>query len=116
MDIDGSVFGPEAFISYGGPDSAFAKRLAKDIEAAGIRVWFAKWDLDYGDDVVEEITNGLDTTGKFVIILSPEAIQRSWVKKELSAAFQQALSGPGKLIVPIMYRKCQPPLFLATHR
>jgi TIR domain len=38
--------------------------LAKDLETAGIRVWFAEWDLDYGDDVVEEIQKGLNTTRK----------------------------------------------------
>jgi hypothetical protein len=108
-EVDGSVYSPEVFISYGGPDAAFAKRLAKDIEAAGIRVWFAEWDLDYGDDVVEEISNGLSATSKFLIVLSPKGIQRPWVRKELSAAFQQALSGPGKLILPVMYRQCQPP-------
>jgi hypothetical protein len=115
-EVDGSVYSPEVFISYGGPDAAFAKRLAKDIEAAGIRVWFAEWDLDYGDDVVEEISNGLSATSKFLIVLSPKGIQRPWVRKELSAAFQQALAGPGKLILPVMYRQCQPPPFLAAHR
>lgn len=116
MDVDGSAFAPDAFISYGGPDVAFAKRLARSLEAAGVRVWFAEWDLDYGDDIVQEIENGLATTTKFVIVLSPEALKRPWVRKELSAAFRQALSGPGKVIIPLMYRHTDPPAFLATNR
>jgi|GEM_PF-6737041 len=116
VEIDDSIYAPDVFISYGGPDAAFAKKLAKDFEANGIRVWFAEWDLDYGDDIVQSIENGLIATSKFVIVLSPEAVKRPWVRKELSSAFQQALSGSGKLILPVMYRQCQPPPFLASHR
>jgi hypothetical protein len=116
LDIDGTAYTPEVFISYGGPDATFARRLAKDLEANGIRVWFAEWDLDYGDDVVQSIEAGLLTTKKFVIVLSPESIQRPWVRKELSAVFRQALDGPGKLIIPVMYHLCDPPPFLAAHR
>jgi hypothetical protein len=79
-------------------------------------VWFAGWDLDYGDDIVQEIERGLDTATKFVIVLSPESIERPWVRKELSSAFHQAIDGPGKLIVPLMYRPCKPPPFLAANR
>jgi hypothetical protein len=104
------------FISYGGCDSEFARRLAKDIEAAGIRIWFAEWDLDYGDDVVQEIETGLDDTRQFIIILSPEGIKKTWVRKELSVAFQQALSGAGKAIIPVMYKKVQPPGFVGTQK
>jgi TIR domain len=116
MQVDGTAFRPDVFVSYGGPDADFARRLARDLECAGVRVWFAEWDLDYGDDVLQEIEAGLNSTKKFIIILSPEAIQRPWVRKELSAAFQQSLSGPGKLIVPVMYRRCDPPPFLSTYR
>jgi hypothetical protein len=115
-EIDGSALRPDVFISYGGPDADFAKRLASDLEASGVRVWFAEWDLDYGEDVVQEIEKGIDSTKSFLIVMSPEAISRPWVKKELSSAFRQALDGPGKLILPLMYRRCQPPLFLAANR
>jgi hypothetical protein len=116
LDIDGSRFGPDVFISYGGPDASFARRLAIDFEASGLRVWFAEWDVDYGDDVVQEIENGMSVAKKFVIVLSPEAIRRPWVKKELSAAFNQALSGSGRLIIPVMRHQTEPPPFLAAHR
>jgi TIR domain len=116
LQVDGSAFEPDVFISYGTPDKDFARRLSKDLESEGLRTWFAEWDLDYGDNIVQEIETGLDSTKSFIIILSPEAIQRRWVKQELSAAFHQALGGPGKLIVPLMLKQCQPPPFLAAHR
>jgi hypothetical protein len=79
-------------------------------------VWFAGWDVDYGDDIVQSIERGLTLTRSFLIIMSPEALARPWVRQALSAAFNQALSGPGKLIIPVLYRASTVPPFLAAHR
>lgn len=104
------------FVSYGGCDRDFALRLAKDLEARGLRIWFAEWDIDYGDDVVEEIQNGLEETQKFLIVLSPEAIERKWVRQELSTAFHNALDGKESVVIPVMYKPCQPPPFVRTKK
>ena len=104
------------FISYGSCDAPFTRKLARGIEASGIQVWFAEWDLDYGDDLVQEIEKGLEVTKQFIIVLSPEALGRPWVRQELSVAFNQALGGPGKTIIPVMYRRCTPPSFLGTRK
>lgn len=106
----------DVFISYGGCDRDFAHRLASDLEASGIRVWFAEWDIDYGDDVVEEIQKGLDETSKFLIVLSPDALERSWVRQELSTAFHKALNGAETSVIPLMLKDCRPPAFLRTKR
>jgi len=106
----------DVFISYAGCDGEFAHRLASDLEARGIRVWFAEWDIDYGDDIVQEIENGLDETTKFLIVLSPEAVDRKWVRQELSTAFHKALSGAETVIIPIMLKRCTPPAFVRTKK
>jgi hypothetical protein len=116
LEITSDIYFPDVFLSYGGPDAEFVKRVARDLEAQGIRVWFAEWDLDYGDDIVQSIESGLLKSKKFVIVVSPEALERPWVKKELSAAFSQAIDGPGKLIIPLMHKKSRLPPFLASHR
>jgi TIR domain len=106
----------DVFISYGGCDREFAYRLAGDLEARGIRVWFAEWDIDYGDDIVEEIQKGLDETTTFLIVVSPEAVNRKWVRQELSAAFHQALDGKESVVIPIMFKECKPPAFVRTKK
>jgi hypothetical protein len=116
LEISSRALNPDVFVSYGGCDSEFATKLSRDLENAGVRVWFAGWDIDYGNDVVQEIQSGLERTRAFLIVLSPQAIERNWVRKELSAAFTQALDGPGKTIIPLMLRETKPPSFLATHK
>ena len=90
--------------------------MASDLEARGIRVWFAEWDIDYGDDIVEEIQKGLDETTKFLIVLSPEAVERKWVRQELSTAFHQALDGANIVVIPIMFKQCKPQAFVRTKK
>lgn len=107
---------PRTFISYAGCDSGFAKTVAKSLEDQGVPVWFAEWDIDYGDDIVEEIQTGLETTDTFLIILTPESVSRPWVRKELSAVFNSVLSKDRRLIIPLMHKKCDPPVFLRSHK
>jgi hypothetical protein len=116
LQVESEALTPNVFISYGGCDKEFALRLAKDLEKNGINVWIAEWDLDYGDDIVQEIERGLNETKKFIILLSPEALNRAWVRQELSSAFHMALSESGKLVVPVLFKTCDVPLFLATKR
>lgn len=115
-DIVSARLAPTTFISYAGCDAEFVKDLCARLERRGIALWVAEWDLDYGADIVESIQRALDTTRTFVIVLSPEAVVRPWVRKELSAAFTSALDGNDKLIVPLMLRSCDVPSFLRAHK
>jgi hypothetical protein len=107
---------PQVFLSYGGCDSNVAMHIATHLEARGLKVWFAGWDIDYGDDIVKKIEEGLEATNTFVIVLSPEALERPWVRQELSSAFFQALSGQEKQIIPVMHKPCKPPAFLGSRK
>ena len=51
----------------------------------------------------------------FVIILSPEAISRAWVKEELRAAYARRLGGDLK-ILPVLHKECEIPPFLADYK
>jgi hypothetical protein len=44
-----------AFISYSSKDEALAKRLYADLQAKGVRCWFAPEDLKIGDKFSTEI-------------------------------------------------------------
>ncbi|MEK6323854.1 MAG: toll/interleukin-1 receptor domain-containing protein [Acidobacteriota bacterium] len=116
IKIQGGFRQPTVFVSYAGCDVDFAKKLSRALETNNVPVWFAEWDIDYGDDIVEQIQFGMESTRSFIIVLSPESVSRPWVRKELATAFFQELSGPGKLIIPLRYKDCELPSFLRTHK
>jgi len=76
----------QVFISHATADADFAHRLADDLRAEGWRVWIAPESIRPGEKWVEAIERGLETSGVFVVALTPAAVASKWVKTETNAA------------------------------
>jgi hypothetical protein len=76
----------QVFISHATADAAFAHRLADDLRAEGWRVWIAPESIRPGEKWVEAIERGLETSGVFVVALTPAAVASKWVRTETNAA------------------------------
>lgn len=58
----------DVFLSYSSIDKVKVRRLARRLEAAGIRVWFDEWMIKPGDDIylsVERYLTGTSAYGLF---------------------------------------------------
>ena len=99
--------GRHIFISYSHEDKAFTFRLAEDLKNAEHPVWLDK-DIQIGSEWTDEVQAAIDDCYAFVVILSPDSVGSSWVRKESLYAIDEK-SGP---IYPIMYRKVKLPLWL----
>ena len=94
---------PSVFVSYAAPDREFVDRLAADLRRRQIRVWFDE-RLQVGQvrrTVIEQVIN---STGAFVLVLSPDSVQSEDVRWEIDVARQAA-----KTILPLIHRSCTPP-------
>jgi hypothetical protein len=100
---------PQVFISYSRKDIAFVRRLAADLEKAGYDVWWDLTDLRGGDDWVRVIPAAIESSDKFIVVLSPNSAGSDWVERE----YTQALSLHKKLI-PIMLERSRVPFALNT--
>ena len=105
----------DCFISYFSGDKEFVRRLAHDLGLREVEVWHDDQEIEIGDSISSKIEEGLSRSYTFVIILSPEALTRAWVKEELRAAYALRLAGEFK-IFPVLYKECQLPPFLADYR
>ncbi len=104
LKIQSEGIGPNIFISFGYCDEDFAMRLANDLAERGIHLWFAEFDIDYGENFLRKIENGMKSTRTFVVVLTPEGIKRKGVQLELELALDQ-----NKEIIPLLYKACHPP-------
>ena len=103
----------QVFISYSRQDMDFVQRLAADLQAAGLDVW---WDLTdiQGSDVWERrIEEGLRTSQYFIVVLTPASLESRWVRREyLSADNSGVKIIPLKLkpydVTPLTLRDIQP--------
>ncbi len=76
------------FISYSSKDYPFAKRLHADLQAKGVRCWFAPEDLKIGAETRQAIDVAIRTHDKLLLILSEHSVESGWVQTEVETAFE----------------------------
>ena len=82
---------PTAFLSYTSEDRVLAERIATELSKQGIAPWWAQWEIRAGDSIVEKINEGLGDCTHFIVLLTPQSIDKPWVKTEMDAAFVRRL-------------------------
>ena len=97
------------FISHSHKDAKFVRRLAGDLERAGLQVWYSEWKMKPGESLVQKIAEGILSSGYMVVVLSPNSVNSPWVEKEMSLALTHQLAKKAIRIVPILYRTCEFP-------
>lgn len=93
----------DVFISHSTVDKPYVEPLVKELEAAGISVWFDRTSMEWGDSLRSEIDRGLTTCRYGIVVFSKAFLNRKkWTEHELNALF--AKEEPGKkVILPIWH-------------
>ncbi|MDT8975713.1 toll/interleukin-1 receptor domain-containing protein [Paenibacillus sp. chi10] len=107
---------PSIFLSHTSIDKPFVEKLARDLKRLGVNVWFDKWEIKIGDSITWKIEDGIRENEFLGLVLSPEALNSEWVKSELGAAWVKQMQQKKVFVLPIYYRKCQMPYFLADRK
>ncbi|MBP9657085.1 MAG: SUMF1/EgtB/PvdO family nonheme iron enzyme [Candidatus Promineofilum sp.] len=97
----------QIFLSHATADAEFARMLARDLQAEGWRVWIAPDSIRPGEKWVEAIDRGLETSGVFIVVLTPAAIASRWVNTETDAAVEMQHEGVITFI-PLNVIECLP--------
>jgi len=101
----------QVFISYSRKDLEFVQRLADDLIAAGLEVWYDLSGLEAGSRWGGEIQKAIKASQYFIVILSSNSIASEWVEKEFLYADNLKLK-----IIPILYQPCEIPMwFINLH-
>ncbi|MGH2503201.1 MAG: toll/interleukin-1 receptor domain-containing protein, partial [Ktedonobacterales bacterium] len=97
---------PRIFISHSSADKDFGLKLERELKQAlgdNDAVFYdSDGGLRGGDQWPQRLQQELGERTVFVLILSPQAAQSAWVRKEWNYALMQATSIGGKIIVPVM--------------
>jgi hypothetical protein len=95
------------FVSYARVDAEFARKLAGDLESAGISVWLDEL-ITHGEPWDLAVQSALDRCAQLLVILSPSAVKSRHVLDELAYALDKA-----KRVIPVIHVECDVPLLLA---
>lgn len=94
----------EVFLSHANQDRALAQRLAHTLIRHGIPVFFSPQHILGAQQWQNEILGALQRCDWFVVLLSPDAINSMWVKREVAFALQDPRYEDR--IIPLTYREC----------
>jgi hypothetical protein len=92
-----------AFISHASEDAAIAATISDYLENNGVSCWIAPRDLTPGREYSSEIVDGIESSAVFVLILSENANESIYVKREVERAVSK-----GKPVFPIRVREVMP--------
>jgi len=102
----------DVFICHSSVDKPFVRRLAWDLTHEGYSVWLDEFMMFPGDSLYEKIQAGIRDSIWFIVVLSPDSVASQWCKRELHGALEVEFDRRDVYVVPVMYRKCEVPLFL----
>lgn len=89
------------FISYSTKDQAFADRLYADLQAKGVRCWFAAHDIQGGRKIHEQIDEAIKIYDKLLLILSDASMNSEWVSTEIAKARRREQREKRRMLFPI---------------
>lgn len=90
------------FISYSSQDEEFAERLYADLQAKGVRVWFASHDLPIGARIRPSIDELIRLHDKLLLVLSETSVGSQWVEQEVETALaRERVPAGGTVLFPI---------------
>jgi hypothetical protein len=87
------------FISYSSKDQDFAERLHADLQAKGVRVWFAPLDMAIGARIRPTIDESIRVYDKLLLVLSETSVHSQWVEQEVETALEKERESPGKTVL-----------------
>lgn len=77
------------FMSYSNKDHKFAEWLYADLQAKGVRCWYAPEELKTGDRFRQRIDEAIRVYDKLLVVLSENSIQSAWVEEEVEGALEK---------------------------
>jgi len=94
----------DVFICHATEDKDFTDLLVQALKDAGIRVWYDKFELNWGDDLRTSIDEGLKKSKYGIVVFSPAFLKKKkWTEHELSGLFAKEKNGQ-KVILPVLHK------------
>lgn len=96
-----SIHYHSCFISYSSKDETLARRLHADLQARGVRCWFAPEDMKIGNKIRDRIDEAIHLQDKLLLLLSEHSIASTWVENEVEAALEKEDRQQREVLFPV---------------
>lgn len=90
------------FISYGGPDEPFARRLYEELRAYGVVTYFFPESARLGERIGNEVRSRIQEHDRVILVCSEASLDRPGVRNEIQETFdREARDGGATYLIPI---------------
>src|SRR5918911_4637417 len=103
---------PSIFMSHNSKDKPFVRRLAKELESYGVKVWVDEAEIKIGESLTQKIGQAIEETDFFAVVLSKNSIDSAWVQKELEIAISKEIERKQVVVLPLLLEPVLIPAFL----
>ena len=93
----------DAFLCHASEDKdAIVEPFAEAMEQQGLKPWFDKAEVRWGDSLVNKINHGLSRSKLVVVFVSPDFLgKKAWSDKEFNAAVSMEVNGK-TVVLPLL--------------
>ena len=103
---------PSVFMSHNSQDKPFVRRLAKELENYGVKVWVDEAEIKIGESLTQKIGQAIEETDFFAVVLSKNSIDSEWVQRELQIAISKEMEKKKVVVLPLLLEPVSIPAFL----
>lgn len=91
----------DVYICHASEDKAsVVEPLYQHLESVGIRCWYDRGEILWGDSIVGKMSEGLKCSRFMIVVVSPAFLRKPWPMKEMNAALSQEIdSGMNKVLL-----------------
>lgn len=111
INISNTIF-PKVFLSHSSTDKPIVEKIANYLVHKSINVWFDKWEIKYGDNIVQKISDGLSESDYLCLVVSNNSIKSGWVLNEYSSVLSVFHKKGKPKIIPILIESCEIPALI----
>jgi chromosomal replication initiation ATPase DnaA len=104
----------KVFLSHSTKDQEFVQRLAAALEDADFKPWLCEVDIDWGDNFVAKIDEGLKESDVALLVWSPDAAKSNWTKEEWTAVLARQVAEQKIRLSIVVLRDHPLPQLLST--
>lgn len=105
----------KVFISYSHEDKGFVEWLKDNLQGLGLEIWYDQQELQLGDSIKSKITEGIQSSSIFIVVLSRVSKKSNWVRYELNSALLSSAINKGIKIIPIKIDESEVPFDLSNY-
>jgi hypothetical protein len=93
----------EVFICHASDDKEnIVEPLYRHLESVGIRCWYDRGEVLWGDSIVGKINEGLRSSRFVIVVVSTTLLQKTWATKEMNAALGWEIDSGTTRVLPLI--------------